>query len=163
LLGHECPADAKEFIDAFNYAQKIVGLRVLLGRMSFLIRDSKFWEDCSLLRKFTQRQVDRALRNRSGSQLPVAGERQRKYTLVHELAKEMGDPEALCEQLLNVFFAGRDTPAVALSNIFFCVARHPLVWRKIREETEGLQAEELSFEKLKGLRYTQHAINEGKS
>jgi cytochrome P450 len=76
----------------------------------------------------------------------------------------MEDPEALCDQLLNVFLAGRDTAAVALSNVFFCVARHPLVWRKTRDETEGLKAGELSFEKLKGLRYTQYtqyAINEG--
>jgi cytochrome P450 len=65
----------------------------------------------------------------------------------------MRDPEALCEQLLNVFFAGRDTPAVALGNVFFCVARHPLAWSNIREETKGLRADELSFEKLKGLRY----------
>jgi hypothetical protein len=54
LLGQECPADAKKFIDAFNYAKKIVGLRVLLWCMSFLIQDAKFWDDCSLLRRFKQ-------------------------------------------------------------------------------------------------------------
>ena len=73
----------------------------------------------------------------------------------------MEEPEALCDQLLNVFFAGRDTPAVALSNVFFCVARHPLIWRRIREETEGLKPEELSFERLQGLWYKQYATNKG--
>jgi cytochrome P450 len=79
------------------------------------------------------------------------------------LAKETSDRSLLTSQLLNVFFAGRDTPAVALTNIFFLLARHPDVWIKCREEVQGLKKEALNFEKLKSLRYIQHVINEGKS
>jgi cytochrome P450 len=87
--------------------------------------------------------------------------RQRKCILLHELAKVTEDRDVLRSQLLNVFFAGRDTPAVALTNIFFLLARHPHVWKKCREEVQGLQKDDLSFERLKSLRYIQHVINEG--
>jgi cytochrome P450 len=84
-----------------------------------------------------------------------------KYVLVYEMAKESLDREELTSQLLNVFFAGRDTPAVALSSVFFCIARHPEVWKKVRDEIEGLTVADLTFERLKSLRYVQHVINEG--
>lgn len=161
LLDEECPAEAKEFLNSFDDAQKTVGLRVVLGRMSFLVRDAKFQENCTLIRSYTRRHVDHALalqKERGG----IAGEKNRKYVLVHELAKESQDLNVLCEELLNVFFAGRDAPAVALSNVFFCIARQSATWGKIRKEVERFRVEDLSFEKLKGLKYTQYAINEGK-
>jgi cytochrome P450 len=143
-------------MSAFTYAQKVVGMRVLLGRMSFLIRDRKFWDSCKLVQTFTQHHIDRAL-HRGTKQIDGTP----KYNLVKEIAKENKDEEALRSQLLNVFFAGRDTPAVALSNIIFCLARHPLAWSKIREEVGESEPEDLSFERLKSMRYLQHAINEG--
>lgn len=81
--------------------------------------------------------------------------------LVHELAEETTDRSDLTSQLLNVFFAGRDTPAVALTNVFFLLARHSSVWKRCKEEVQGLDKEDLNFEKLKSLRYVQHVINEG--
>ena len=76
------------------------------------------------------------------------------------MAKETTNKHELTSQLLNVFFAGRDTPAVALSNVFFCIARHPPVWAKIRDEVGDLAPGDLTFEKLKTLRFTQHTIYE---
>lgn len=158
LLMNDCPIDSKTFLDSFSYAQKGVGARVLMGKMSFVLRDHKFWESCKLIRSYTQRHVDRALARREKN----PDEDQRKYILVYEMAKETTDREALCSQLLNVFFAGRDTPAVALSNVFFCLARHPEAWQKIREEVAGVTKEDLTFERLKSFRYVQHSINEGR-
>ena len=137
--------------------------KIGLGRLSFLLRDErnkKYRENCDLVQRYTQEYVERAL-ERQGKNADVA-EDEGTYILVHELAKQTTDKQALCDELLNVFFAGRDAPAVALGNVFFHLTRHPEVWRKIREEAEGLRVEDLSFEKLKSLRYTQHAINEGK-
>lgn len=130
-----------------------------------------------MIRQFTQRHVDWALANRARHDEREDVEREErniagrvktkmekgdeKYILVHEMARESQNREELCSQLLNVFFAGRDTPAVALSNIFFCLARHPNVWEKIREEIEELEIEHLTFERLKSLRYVQYVINEG--
>jgi cytochrome P450 len=161
-----CPIDSQAFLDSFNYAQKGVGIRVLLGNARFLMRDAKFFQSCKLIQDYTQRHVDRALQRRDSRQDKSEGDNtssERKVILVYELANETSDRSMLTSQLLNVFFAGRDTPAVALTNIFFLLARHPDVWKKCREEVQGLQKEALTFEKLKSLRYIQHVINEGKS
>jgi len=131
-----------------------------MGKMSFLLRDNRFWKSCTYIRKYTRRHVNLALVGQDDGKKAMESE-QEKYILVHEMAKENQNREELISQLLNVFFAGRDTPAVALSNVFFCLARHPEVWKKIRDEIEGLTVEDLTFERLKSLRYVQHAINEG--
>lgn len=137
-------------------AQKVVGMRVMLGKLSYFIRSQNFWENCSLVRAYTKRQIDRAMHVDTEPK-----QDKKKYHLVKELAHAIHDEEALLGQLLNVFLGGRDTPAVALGNVFFCLARHPSVWRKIREEIGNTSLEELSFEKLKSMRYLQYAINEG--
>lgn len=129
-----------------------------MGKMSFLLQDSRFWKSCTYIREYTRKHVDLALVGQNDGKKATENE---KYILVHEMAKENQDREELTGQLLNVFFAGRDTPAVALSNFFFCLARHPEVWIKVRDEIEGLTVEDLTFERLKSLRYVQHAINEG--
>lgn len=126
--------------------------------MKFLVmRDRKFRESCGFLKLYTRRHVDRALDGRKEQKKDNA----RKYVLVHELAEETTDRSDLTSQLLNVFFAGRDTPAVALTNVFFLLARHSSVWKRCKEEVQGLDKEDLNFEKLKSLRYVQHVINEG--
>lgn len=150
-----CPIDSQKFLDCFNDAQKGVAARVILGKMRFLLPSDKFRKSCALIRGYTQKHIDRAL------QQEQKGAMGRKCILMHELAKETSDRSVLSSQLLNVFFAGRDTPAVALTNMFFLLARHPEVWKKCREEAIGLEKTDLTFEKLKSLRYTQHVINEG--
>jgi cytochrome P450 len=154
-----CPTDSEAFLDAFNTAQKGVGLRFLLGKMKFLIiRDRKFEEACKFIKSYTQKHIDRVRRQQAKSGRPND---QRKVILINELAKETPDGPELCSQLLNMFFAGHDTPAVALTNIFFLLARHPKVWNTCKAEVEGLQKEDLTFERLKSLRYIQHVISEG--
>ncbi|KAH7092270.1 cytochrome P450 alkane hydroxylase-like protein [Paraphoma chrysanthemicola] len=153
----DSPIDSQKFMDAFNTAQKGVGIRVILGKMKFLImRDRKFQESCDIIKQYTRRHVDRALDRREERKKDNA----RKTVLVYELAEETTDRSDLTSQLLNVFFAGRDTPAVALTNLFFLLARHPKVWKRCKEEAQGLDKDDLSFEKLKSLRYIQHVINE---
>src|SRR5687768_15532707 len=104
--------DTKNFLDAFMSAQEVVGMRVMLGKMSFLIRSQKFWDSCNLVRTYTKRQIDRALHRDTE---PKEGKK--KFHLVKELAHKIEDEEKLLGQLLNVFLGGRDTPAVAMGNV----------------------------------------------
>lgn len=153
----DSPIDSQKFMDAFNTAHKGVGIRVILEEMKFLvIRDRKFRESCDIIKHYTRRHVDRALDWREGQKKDNA----RKIVLFYELAEETTDRSDLTSQLLNVFFAGRNTPAVALTNMFIGLTRHPNVWKRCKEEVQGLDKEDLSFEKLKSLRCVQHVINE---
>lgn len=53
-------------------------------------------------------------------------------------------------------------PAVALTSVFFCIARNPQTWNKIREEIKGLEDEDLTLGRLKTLHYVQNVIKEDK-
>jgi cytochrome P450 len=131
----------------------------MLGKLNFLMRDQRFWESCAYIREYTQKHIDRAIANLEKSK---AQEGSRRYILAQELVQVTKDRAVVCDQLLNVVFAGRDTPAVALTSVFFCIARNPQTWHKIREEIKGLKDEDLTLDRLKTLRYVQNVIKEGK-
>jgi hypothetical protein len=61
-----CPIDSQIFLDSFNYAQKGVGIRVLLSKARFLMRDAKFFQSCKLIQDYTRKHVDRALQRKDG-------------------------------------------------------------------------------------------------
>lgn len=145
------------FLDSFSYAQQGTGKRVMLGKMDFLLRDRKFWNSCAFIREYTEKHIDRAISTVENERSHVG---RRNYILAHELVKTTNDRAVVCEQLLNMVFAGRDTPAVALTSTFFCLARSPETWRKIRDEVKDLKDEELTFDNLQGLRYVQNVIKE---
>ncbi len=138
-------------------------MRLVFGRLASLLafdhRFKKFEQNCKMLRDYTEQQVERALNRQNSNEKET--EKEEPYILVNELAKEIRNKEAITDQLLNVFLAGREAPAIALSNVMFHLARNPTVWTKMRQETKGLKPSDLSFETLKSLRYVQHAINEG--
>lgn len=130
----------------------------MLGRMDFLMRDRQFWESCDYIHTYTRKHIDRAIQNLKADN-PHGGPR--RYILAHELVQATNDQSVVCDQLLNVLFAGRDTPAVALTNVFFCIARNPRTWEKLREEVKGLKDDDLTMDRLKSLRYLQYVIKEG--
>ncbi|PVH95533.1 cytochrome P450 [Periconia macrospinosa] len=134
-----------------------VGQRVMLGKLDFLMRDQRFWESCAFIRQYTHKHIDLALKILREDN-PPAG--RRKHILAQELVQATDDGAVVCDQLLNMVFAGRDTPAVTLTSIFFCIARSPSSWSKIRDEIKGLQDEDLTFDRLKSLRYVQSVIKE---
>ncbi|KAL1595191.1 hypothetical protein SLS60_009879 [Paraconiothyrium brasiliense] len=156
-LERDFPEDSQKFLESFSYAQQGVGKRVILGKMDFLMLDRRFWDSCGFIREYTRKRIERAIGNLKENE-PHAG--QKRYILAHELVHATSDREAMCDQLLNMVFAGRDTPAVALTSVFFCIARSPQTWKKIREEVKGLRDEDLTLDRLKTLRYVQNVVKE---
>ena len=67
------------------------------------------------------------------------------------MAKQVRDPVELRFQVLNVFLPARDSTGIALSNVFFNLARNPHVWTELREQALALGDEPLTFELLKSL------------
>ena len=84
--------------------------------------------------------------------------------LIKELANSTGDRERIRDELLGLLLAGRDTTASLLSSLFFCLAKRPDVWDKVREEV----ANELpngslpTYDQLKSIKYARYCINESK-
>ena len=148
--------DAKNFLEAYNYGQAGVGKRMQLPQWNFLTRDERFWSSCAVAREFVEKHVEKALRSRGVSN----DDKDSKLILAHEIAKQTDDRDDIRNQLLNVFLPAHDATAVALTNVFFHLARNPEVYAELRQEVLTADETEWTFEGLKGLKYLQNVMNE---
>lgn len=57
-----------------------------------------------------------------------------RCVLAHDLIKETEDHVTIRNQLLNVFLPAHEATEVALTNVFFNLARHPCVYARLRKE-----------------------------
>ncbi|KAF2113244.1 cytochrome P450 monooxygenase [Lophiotrema nucula] len=148
------PDAAKDFLDAFWYAQKGSGLRVhLLGkRLSFLHRDPKWYQSCDIAIKFLDERVDRA----------IDRVKQGKPTdrLIDQMAQASSDRLTLRSQMQNVFTPAHDGAAVTLSNIFFHLSRNPEAWAKLRAEILPTAHLPITYDLLKSYNFLKNVVRE---
>ena len=79
--------------------------------------------------------------------------------MADDLTTKVENPQKLKAELLNLFLPAHDGLAVILTNIFFNLSRHPDIYSKLRQEVLGVPIAELSFERLKNMKYLQSVIN----
>lgn len=153
------PANGQVFLDAFNYAQKGVGRRMVKPFWNVLTQDKKFWNSCKLCHEFVDHIVARAMTSSDTEKRSVSGTK--KYILVNELVKSTSDTVDIRRQLLNIFLPAHDAIAIPLTNIFFQLARHPIVYSKLRKEVFALEGPNITDPRaLKKLPYLQKIISE---
>ncbi|KAL8729546.1 MAG: hypothetical protein Q9166_004626 [cf. Caloplaca sp. 2 TL-2023] len=149
--------DAQAFLQAYNYGQAGVGKRMQLPQWDFLTRDKRFWRSCKLARAFVERCVVQA----SVSQNDSSYKQPSRLVLAHQLAARTRDHEDIVNQLLNVFLPAHDATAVALTNIFFHLSRHPIAYAALRQEILAIGPHPTwTFERLKACKYLQAVMNE---
>ena len=79
---------------------------------------------------------------------------------MHRLVTQTDDKVKIRSEILNILLAGRDTTAAALTNVWFCVARHPSVTRKLRAEVDYLNGRAPDLAQLHDLKYFKAVVNE---
>lgn len=148
----------KSFQSDFNLAQHHGGFRVRLQMFYWLWRPAELFSSSKSVRKFVDHYVQKALKESEKDKIDD------KYVFLTELAREVKSPQVLSDQALNILLAGRDTTASLLSWTIYLLARHPPVWKKLREEildtfgTSDLSL--ITFETLKRCEYLRFVINE---
>src|SRR5262249_47006325 len=76
-------------------------------------------------------------------------------------ASEEQSDQALRDELVTMILAGHETTATLLSWIFYLLAKHPEIERRVREEAQRvLGARQPVLEDLKALEYTRLVIDE---
>ena len=82
------------------------------------------------------------------------------WTMVGNLPE---DRERLRSEMLLLFVPNNDTTSIFISNVFWNMARHPEVYRKVREEVLAVGEDTpLTYETLRTMKYLDAVLNESK-
>ncbi|KAI9691124.1 MAG: hypothetical protein M1822_008744 [Bathelium mastoideum] len=154
------------FVHAFDKALILLGKRLVLGPLWFLAGGTAEYKAAyKKVQTTCDDYVAKAMRKKSsnaekGLEEDDDDSSSKTYLLPYELGKVVDDPVELRFQLMQIFFPARDTIAIAVSNIFFFLARHPKVFEKLRKEVESIGDVPLTFEVLKSMLYVRYIYNE---
>lgn len=149
----------KEFGDNFDYASEKTALRIRLADLCFLYNPSSFKASCNVVRKFANHFVQKALKCQAEHGEKEAFER---YPFIIDMYKEAKDQKVVCDQLINVLLAGRDTTACTMSWALFMLVRHPEKLAKLREEVFSATGGKTKFTRnhLLAMPYLKAVVNE---
>jgi cytochrome P450 len=114
----------------------------------------------SLIKPFVSRTL-----NLSPDELEkVSSTSSKEYNFLHALARSTRSPKKIRDELVNLLFAGRDTTAATLSWLFYELAGHSSVVRKLRSEIMSVLGDNCNkpprLEDLKKMIYLHHTVNE---
>ncbi|KAH8880931.1 cytochrome P450 [Thozetella sp. PMI_491] len=148
-----------DFTAGFDKAMEGVGIRGKFADLGKFVWPPGFQAACKVCHRFMDDYVGKLL---GESDKQDTGD---KYLFLEALAAEVREPIALRSQLLNVLLAARDTTAGLLGWIFYCLARDPARYQKLREAVleqfgDYSQIDTITFESLKGCKYLQYVIDE---
>ncbi|ROW15266.1 hypothetical protein VPNG_03080 [Cytospora leucostoma] len=153
-----------DFATSFDRAQQGLSTRARLGPLCRTYKPRWFRDAVKQCYTFMDYYVKRAL-DKDLREKEIEKRTAPKYVFLEALAEQTQDPIELRSQLLHILLAGRDTTASALGWLFFCLARDPGRYKKLREiviEEFGTyhRPKEITFSKLKSCKYLQYCNNE---
>ena len=158
---------AGDFASAFDKGQMGLATRARFMDKFWLVNTKEFRDACKTCHKFIDNFVRLALSKELREkelEKGITGAKE-KYIFLEALAAQTQDPIELRSQLLHILLAGRDTTASLLGWLFFCLARDPARFKKLRNtivEEFGTyeNPSEITFSKMKSCQYLQHCNNE---
>lgn len=160
MLTDEPLVEAHVFTKAFEDAANEAATYARLGKVLFYLPHKTLDRNVKTLRDFILRYLRKAVVERE-KKMRSGADGERSYVFLDELLKEGASEEYLVDQILGVLIGGRDTTANAVTTIFWYLARHPDVVRKLRREILAVGVHDPTWEQLKEMRYLQNIIKEG--
>ncbi|KAI5119720.1 hypothetical protein M0805_001433 [Coniferiporia weirii] len=159
---------ASRFSEAFAEAQTWAIQRARYGTIWALF---EFWEDKTLkhmktINAFIDPILNEAVEKKKKFEKVygsfVKKEIEDDGTLLDHLIDHTNDTKVLRDEILNILIAGRDTTAVTLTFALYCLAMHPDVLKRLREEILAVVGSDRSptYDDLKEMKYLKAVINE---
>lgn len=142
--------------------------RFRLGVFADMVPQPAFYRSVDKVHAYMNEHVEKALQRRNlqkganGEEEGAKDTNPGRFVFSEEMAKLTSDRFVLRDQLGGIFFAGRDTTATLLSNLFFVLAREHKVWKQLREEIASLNGRLPTLDELKQLKYLGYCLNESK-
>ena len=169
-------ASGGELTKACRVAQLRAERRFYLGILAHVAPQRQFYRSVQQLHTYIDAHVEKTLQQRDIQKRLEKTESQgsNRFVFSQELVKLSNDRIILRDQLLGIFFAGRDTTAALLSNLFFVCARNPEVWKRLHAEISFIQGRmrarvlgnalgalgPLHKDELSGFKYLSSCLNE---
>lgn len=167
LLPETTSVVARRLPEVFDNALRAMQKRFMMGnKISYLTGNkTEFLRMSAETHAIIDNLIDEEIelqQSKAGKSSTMTEDSTYSYVLLKELVKNTHDKRFIRDQLMNVFFPGRDTAAILTGNVIFFLARRPKVWDKLRSEVSAIGSQTLTFELLKSMKYLQGVINESK-
>ncbi|CAD6445429.1 3b8f7eed-1997-42f7-9c71-b2036d479420 [Sclerotinia trifoliorum] len=169
LSPSEKTVEAKQFSEDFDEGLRGMRNNYMTDKISWLVGPDKKWlAQCAKIHSTLEGYIDEEIEIQKQSKLlgqptdTTDESSAYKHILLKELVKKYPNDKTLIRnELMNVFFAARDSVGTVTSSMLFLLARSPESWEKLRKEVAAIPPEqELTFEFLKSLKYVQAVIDE---
>ncbi len=145
---------------AFQDAQDGCERRATLGKLANLLPQPARNKNVRVVREYIENHIERARGHQEWQESLGKEKTEERYVLLHELEKVIDNKKQLRNELITVFFAGRDTIASLLCSFFFTIAKRSDIWPRLRFEVDQLKGERPTLEQLKKMQYVKHCRNE---
>ncbi|KAI1299892.1 cytochrome P450 52E2 [Xylaria venustula] len=158
-LQGSAPEESYKFGRYFDASMQKIAWRARLGWLTLLRSDPELEEYVGFMRDFIAKFVRGVREHPEMSSFRGEGG-EGKYVFLDELIKSGESDEVICDHLLSIFTAGRDTTTSVLSYLFFELSRRPNIVARIRQEIQDLKAENPTWEDLRGMKYLNWTLKE---
>ncbi|KAM3434679.1 hypothetical protein NHJ13734_005909 [Beauveria thailandica] len=156
------------FGEAFTLSLDLITQKMRRGPLKrFYPKDPREDSACQIVRDYVGDFVEEAVAFREkktadGEVLegPEDAGPEQRYLILRELVRAIDDKERICDELISLITAGRDTTASLLSSTFHVLSRRPDIWRKLRNEIQHLDGHPPDYEQLRNLKFVKYIINE---
>jgi cytochrome P450 len=134
------------------------------GPFKHLPPNKKWKEACAVTHRFADHYVNQGLeyRDKLLATKSNMSESSKSNILLYNMVEETQDRVFLMNQVLQGLIASQDTTSSMLGNVFFLLARHPLVWKKLHREVLSV-GHTRDYNTLMGMDYLQKVLKEGKN
>ncbi|KAI9847412.1 MAG: hypothetical protein M1837_002601 [Sclerophora amabilis] len=158
----------QKFAEALQYAMDFLAWRLRLQGLYWLCNSARFREACTVVHRFADRFVDRALHpEKKKSVGNPSVERKERFVLLDAIAADSQNPRELRNHLLQVLNGGRDTTGSLLTWLFALLPRYPDVFHKLRSEILSVFGAEddpnrleITADRMKSINYLRWFVNE---
>lgn len=152
----------REFVDALVYIKKTMARDGFLGPLHVFLSKKKFHASCAVVHHFIEDRVRRQLAaRRSGNTSSTS----RPPCILDTLIEDSSDIQDIRDGVITILIAGIDSVVSLLSTTFFLLAKHPRVFKELRDSVLAVagQSKPPTYDMLRSMTYLRYVLNESMS
>lgn len=139
------------------------GLRLRLQwyKYLFLFRHQSWLDAVEIVNSYLNKHIDQTYQEIAECEAKcIDPEHAKRGDLLWNMATHLRDKDLLRSQVSLIFVPNNDTTSIFISHILWNLARRPDIYSKCVAEVEALGESELTFERLRGMKYINAVLNE---